>query len=148
MNDQPIKMLLVEDDEDDYVIVLEHLCHVPSRKFDLEWICTYPEAVVEIAKKRHDIYIFDYRLGLDNGIDLIGEAKARGCTAPIIMLTRYCDRFLEHKARAAGATDFLLKSAANAATLEAAILKALGQTLPPAALSTPPPLQPPPQIQP
>ena len=126
MNDQPIKLLLVEDDEDDYVIVLEHLCHVQSQKFDLEWICSYPEAVVEIAKKRHDLFIFDYRLGLDNGIDLIGEAKARGCATPIIMLTRYCDRFLEKKARDAGAADFLLKSNANPATLSQAINKALG----------------------
>ena len=130
MNDQPIKMLLVEDDEDDYVIVLEHLCHVPSRKFDLEWICTYPEAVVEIAKKRHDIYIFDYRLGLDNGIDLIGEAKARGCTAPIIMLTRFADIELEYLAREAGAADFLSKSRTDVASLEQTVLKALNRTAP------------------
>jgi len=139
MNEEPIKLLLVEDDEDDYVIVLEHLCHMQSCKIDLEWICTYPEAVIEIAKKRHDIYVFDYRLGLDNGIDLIGEAKARGCSAPIIMLTRYCDRFLEIKARDAGAADFLLKSNANPVTLEAAILKALGQDPPP---EPPPPISP------
>ena len=143
MNDQPIKLLLVEDDEDDYVIVLEHLLHVQTQKFDVEWVCSYPEAVVEIAKKRHDLYIFDYRLGLDNGIDLIGEAKARGCMAPIIMLTRYCDRFLEKKAREAGAADFLLKSGANAATLQKAIHKALGLSLPesepePSPASSPP----------
>ncbi|MBI5388171.1 MAG: response regulator [Verrucomicrobia bacterium] len=125
MNERPIKLLLVEDDEDDYVIVFEHLCHIPGRKFDMDWVCTYPEAVVEIAKRRHDIYVIDYRLGLDNGIDLIEEAVRRGCTAPMIMLTRYCDRFLEKKAREAGAADFLLKCNANAATLEQAILKAL-----------------------
>ena len=132
MLDKTIKILLVEDDEDDYVIVLERLCQIPERQFDLDWVCSYPEAVVELANKSHDIYVIDYRLGPDNGIDLIHEAKARGCTAPIIMLTRYCDRFIEQKARAAGAADFLLKSEADAAALERAIGQALGTSIVPA----------------
>lgn len=126
MNESPIKLLLVEDDEDDYIIVLEHLCRIRDRKFELTWVCTYPEAVVEIGKKCHDVFVFDYRLGLDNGIDLIHDARARGSTTPIIMLTRYCDRFLEKKAREAGAADFLLKANTNAETLEKSIMRALG----------------------
>ncbi len=122
----PLRILLVEDDEDDYVIVLEHLCHIPGRKIELDWVCTYPEAMVEIGRNRHDLYIFDYRLGLDNGIDLIQDARSHGSRVPIIMLTRYCDRFLERKARAAGAADFLLKSNASSETLDRSIRQVLG----------------------
>jgi CheY-like chemotaxis protein len=125
MNRPSIRVLLVEDDEDDQIILLARLCDLRSHRIEVDWVCTYPEAVVEIARNRHDLYLFDYRLGPDNGIDLIHEAKSRGSTVPIILLTRYCDRLLEQKARAAGAADFLLKSNADAATLERAILGAL-----------------------
>ena len=137
---EPVRVLLVEDDEDDYVIVLEHLYQIPERRFEVQWVLGYTEALIEIGKKPYDVFIFDYRLGPDNGIDLMREVKANGCTVPIVMLTRYADRYIEVKAREAGVTDFLLKCNANPATLEKVITDALhkGGTPPPAAASEPP----------
>ena len=125
MNRPIIRVLLVEDDEDDQIILLARLCDLRSHKIEVDWVCTYPEAMVEIARQRHDLYLVDYRLGPDNGIDLIREARDRGSTVPAILLTRYCDRFLEKKAREAGAADFLLKNQADAAALERVILGVL-----------------------
>lgn len=120
-------MLLVEDDEDDYVIAMDHFFRLSGRRFALDWVCTYPEAVVEIAKRQHDIFVFDYRLGVDNGLDLLLEVRAKGCQTPIIMWTRFVDRGLEVKARQAGATDFFIKSQVTPQVLEQSILSALGQ---------------------
>ena len=120
-------MLLVEDDEDDYVIAMDHFFRLPGQRFALDWVCTYPEAVVEIAKKKHDVLVFDYRLGVDNGLDLLAEVRAKGCQAPVIMWTRFVDRALESKARQAGANDFFIKSQVTPAALERSIMTALGQ---------------------
>jgi two-component system, cell cycle sensor histidine kinase and response regulator CckA len=125
MNQPTIRVLLVEDDEDDQIILLARLCDLRSHKIEVDWVCTYPEAMVEIARNRHDLHLVDYRLGPDNGIDLIREARERGSAVPAILLTRYCDRFLEKKAREAGAADFLPKNQADAATLERVILGVL-----------------------
>jgi DNA-binding response OmpR family regulator len=125
MNRPSIRVLLVEDDEDDQIILLARLCDLRSHKIEVDWVCSYPEAMVEMGRNRHDLCLVDYRLGPDNGIDLILEARSRGSTVPVILLTRYCDRRLEQKARAAGAADFLLKSQADVEALERAILAVL-----------------------
>jgi two-component system, cell cycle sensor histidine kinase and response regulator CckA len=118
-----IRVLLVEDDEDDFVIILEYLCRIEGFDIEVDWVCTYPEAVAEIGQSRHDLYIFDYRLGPDNGMDLIRETRARGSTTPIMMLTRHCDRFQETRARETGATAFLLKSDASPESLRSILTK-------------------------
>ena len=122
-----IKVLLVEDDEDDFVIAQDQFSRLPGGRFKLEWVCTYPEAVAEVSKRRHDLYVFDYRLGIDNGLDLLEEVRAKGCKNPIILWTRFVDLGLEAKARRAGANDFLLKSQVTPEVLEQSLLMALGQ---------------------
>jgi|DewCreStandDraft_4_1066084.scaffolds.fasta_scaffold23331_2 DNA-binding response OmpR family regulator len=125
MDQAPIRVLLVEDDEDDRVIVLEHIHRIPGRKFEVEWVLGYTEAIIEIGRQPYDLFIFDYRLGPDNGVDLIREVKAKGCAVPIVMLTRYADRGIEVRAREAGAAGFLLKRDTNAATLGQVLFRAL-----------------------
>jgi len=125
MNASPIKVLLVEDDQDDYVIMLDYFFRMKEGQYVLEWICSYEEAQHVVAEHRHDVYLFDYRLGPDDGLDLLREARAGGCTAPILMLTRFADPELQFLAREAGAADFLNKSRTDVASLEQALLKAL-----------------------
>ncbi len=125
MPDQPFKVLLVEDDQDDYVIMLDYFFRMKEDRYELDWICSYEEARSEVARHRHDLYLFDYRLGAEDGLELLREAKAGGCTAPIIMLTRYADSEIEFLAREAGAADFLHKNLTDAALLEKVLIKAL-----------------------
>ncbi len=132
MPEKPLNLLLVEDDEDDYIIILEHLMALPDERFHVEWVSSYPEAVVEILNNHHDLLFFDYRLGMDNGIDLIREVRGRGCVTPIVMLTRYSDRFIEVKARQAGAADFLLKRELSPENLARVIQTALRRPAEPA----------------
>jgi two-component system, cell cycle sensor histidine kinase and response regulator CckA len=133
MNTKSIKVLLVEDDQDDYVIVLDYFCRMKEGQFELDWICSYEDAQREVAKHRHDLYIFDYRLGPEDGLNLLREAKAGGCTAPIIILTRYHDPNMEKEAYEAGAADCLNKSKTSAMSLEQALFNALASTSTPAA---------------
>lgn len=43
--------------------------------------------MAEIEKKRHHVYLFDYRLGERDGLELLLSAMALGISAPIILLT-------------------------------------------------------------
>lgn len=65
-----VRVLLVEDDEDDYVLTRELLSEVRGARFELEWAPTYEAALDAIARGEHDVYLFDYRLGGRTGVEL------------------------------------------------------------------------------
>lgn len=123
----PVKVLLVEDDEDDFVITRDLLADCGQSRFGLEWVSTYAAAGEAIAQARHDVYLVDYRLGERDGLDLVREAVALGSKAPIIMLTGQGDHAIDVEAMKAGAADFLVKAHLSAVVLERAIRYALAQ---------------------
>lgn len=109
MPDQVIKLLLVEDDEDDYLITKHILEEIGSRKFQLDWASNAESGAAAIARYEHDIYLIDYRLGSENGLDLLRQAVQSGCPAPIILLTGLGTPEIDREAMSAGAADYLVK---------------------------------------
>jgi light-regulated signal transduction histidine kinase (bacteriophytochrome) len=120
-----LKVLLVDDDEDDYIITEELLDQAEICRFQLDWIETYEKAIKIILKQKHDVYLFDYRLGADNGLELLREVLALGCQKPIILLTGLGDHEIDQEAMRLGASDYLVKGQINTPLLERAILHAL-----------------------
>ncbi|MUG93006.1 response regulator [Scytonema sp. UIC 10036] len=121
MKQIPIKVLLVDDDEDDYTLTRDwfrefQLCHCK-----LEWVSTYESAKEAITAHQHDIYLVDYRLGAHNGLDLLREVISLGCSSPVILLTGKGDREIDIEAMKAGAADYLEKGQLTAPLLERAI---------------------------
>ena len=82
-----IRVLLVDDDEDDYILTQEMFASVTGKRFHLDWVSNYDDALEAIAKCGHDVYLIDYRLGAKTGIELIREGQARGCGGPMLLLT-------------------------------------------------------------
>ncbi|AFZ11945.1 PAS/PAC sensor hybrid histidine kinase [Crinalium epipsammum PCC 9333] len=125
INKDRARVLLVDDDEDDYILTAEWLSEIQRAKFTLEWVATYDAALEIIAKKEHDVYLLDYRLGEYNGLELLQEAIALGCQAPIILLTGQGDHEIDLIAMKAGAADYLDKSKLGAQLLERSIRYAI-----------------------
>ena len=104
-----IRVLLVDDDQN-VKPLLEHLLRkVPGKKFKIDWRATYKEGLEAIKKQEHDVYLVDYRLGMESGLDLIREATAFGVQAPIIVLTGAANPIIDLEATKIGAADFLVK---------------------------------------
>jgi len=95
-----LKVLLVEDDEDDYVIIRDLLSEM--ERFELEWVTDYDDALKAIERKEHDVCLLDYRLGERSGLELLREALGRGYKVPIILLTGQGDREVDLEAGDAG----------------------------------------------
>jgi DNA-binding NtrC family response regulator len=127
MSDAPLRVLLVEDDEDDYVLTRGLFQQVAGRPFVLDWVSDFDEALEAIGECRHDVYLLDYRLGRRTGLELLREAVAWGCRGPLILLTGRDDRETDVEAMRAGAADFLTKGRMDAAQLERAIRYAVEQ---------------------
>ena len=116
-----LSVLLVEDDEDDFVITRDLLAGQSRTRFDLEWIAKYDEALRVIEEGRHDVYLIDYRLGERTGLDLVREAFRSGRHAPVIVLTGHSDYEVDLEATLLGVTDFLIKDQLDTALLERSV---------------------------
>lgn len=125
MDDRLTKILLIEDDEDDYVMTRDLLAEIKGRRLDLEWVSTYGSGIEAIDSKEYDVYLLDYRLGERTGLELLREAIEKGCTAPIILLTGQGDQEVDIDAMKAGASDYLVKGEITAPLLERAIRYAI-----------------------
>ena len=125
MNDSPIRVLLVDDDEDDYLITGDLLSDVEGTSYNLDWVSTYEEALKVISHNRHDIYLLDYRLGAHSGLDLMQNAIRDGCRKPMILLTGQGDSEVDIEAMKAGAMDYLVKGHLDPSLLERSIRYAI-----------------------
>ncbi len=124
MSDAPVKVLLVDDDEDDYIITRDLILRVAGR-YRLDWVNSFQAALDAIQRREHDIYLFDYRLGERTGLDLLRESQQVNARAPMILLTGQGDHEVDMEAMKAGAADYLIKGQLNADILDRAIRYAI-----------------------
>jgi PAS domain S-box-containing protein len=119
MGQQPVKVLLVDDDEDDYLLTREHLSEIGG--VALDWKSSYDEGIKAICEGEYDLCLLDYRLGVRTGLDLLKEAKEQHCHLPIILLTGQGEREIDVQAMELGAADFIEKKSLTPARLDRAI---------------------------
>ncbi len=125
MTENIFKILLIEDDEDDYILTKYLLSEIKSSDFIIDWQPDYWKAIDTIRQNGYDIYLVDYRLGEKNGIDLIKEATGLGCKDPFILLTGQGDQRVDLEAMRMGAADYLVKGTIDSQTLERSIRYAI-----------------------
>jgi DNA-binding NarL/FixJ family response regulator len=118
---QPIRVLMVEDDELDYELTAARLAEVPAFPIELERAATYEQGLDAIGRCRHDAYLIDYRLGHRDGVELLREARRTGCDAPMIMLTGQGSDRIDLEAMRAGASDYVVKGGPDPSSLARSI---------------------------
>lgn len=122
-----IRVLLVEDDEDDYMLTRALVSARENANIKLDWVDSYTSALEAVERDDHDVYLVDYRLGHHTGINLIQEAFRMGCRAPMILLTGQDDLTVDQSALELGAADYLVKGRIDAQLLGRSIRYALRQ---------------------
>jgi two-component system, cell cycle response regulator len=116
-----VHVLLVEDDEDDFLLTRSLLADGFGNRFRLDWVDSPAEALEKLTTGSYDVALVDYHLGGTTGTELLRRAHARGSRIPVIMLTGQCDRATDIDAMHAGAADFLVKGRVTGDMLERAI---------------------------
>ena len=131
MNDRDaraVRILLVEDDEDDFVLTRDLLGESRRTRFELDWVSSFDEALGALTRNGHDVALIDYRLGEHDGLELLHHARDLGLTAPLILLTGQGDGDIDLAAMRAGAADYLVKGQIDAPLLERSIRYAIEQS--------------------
>ncbi len=118
---KPVRILIIDDDEDDFILTKEYLEAIQDRDLIIEWCYNYKTALEHIAAKRFELYFVDYRLGAKTGIDLLKEAMELNCEEPIILLTGKGNTNIDKQAMQMGAVDYLVKSELTSEKLERCI---------------------------
>jgi diguanylate cyclase (GGDEF)-like protein/PAS domain S-box-containing protein len=127
--EKDLKVLLVDDDEDEYILIKGLFTRLPGQgngfRYTLDWVSSYEQALDVCASQDYDVHLVDYYLGGYNGLDLMRAAEALGCDGPFILLTGQGSYDLDLEAMQQGVADYLLKDQINESLLERSIRYAL-----------------------
>jgi len=123
-NDE-IKILIVDDDQDDFIITSEYIRHIPNTRFTIDWCPKYDLALQHMSDGSFDLYFVDYRLGAKSGVDLLKQALEAGCEEPIILLTGKGNYAVDIEAMQLGAVDYLIKTELTLEKMERSIRYAI-----------------------
>ncbi len=125
MDRESLKILLVEDDPDDMVLVQDMLHDSLRPLCELHWVKTYDEALAEMNRRHFDVCLLDHRLGARSGLELLQEVNKERLTTAFIFLTGRGDYETDVDAMEAGAVDFLDKSQITPLLLERSVRYAI-----------------------
>jgi PAS domain S-box-containing protein len=128
LSPRKIKVLIIDDDEDDFFIIAGYINDIQAGKFIIDWCNNYQEALKKFRTKEYDIYFVDYRLGNQTGLELLHEMAGEKFNDPIVLLTGKGSKDIDIKAMQSGATDYLVKSELNTEKLERCIRYSLDRT--------------------
>ena len=108
MSSAPLRVLLVEDDRDDALIILRHLREKPDR-FLVEHAVTVDAARQRLRAGGIDVVLLDLNLPDCRGPETVARMREGLTRVPIIVMTGVDDEHVALEAARAGAQDYLVK---------------------------------------
>ena len=121
MTDKGVKLLIVDDDDEDLYLINDALSEVVDARYDVTTATSALAAMGKLAGVTYDVIISDYRLGHVTGIDFIKNVRLAGIDTPVILLTGLSGALIDKAALEAGASDFLPKASITGAILDRSI---------------------------
>jgi len=115
--DSLLKILLVEDDPDDAVLVGRSLARATGARFDVTHVSTLGEAVALLKKDSFDAILLDLFLPDSQGLDALSLARTVAGRAAIVVVTGVENEAWGVEAVRKGAEDFLVKGRTDAESL-------------------------------
>lgn len=124
---KPCSVLVIDDDEDDFVLVRDMLSDIEATDYRVEWAAGSAQALQRIAQGDIDACLLDYRLGGEDGIEVLRAIVALPRHPAVVITTGQGNERIDREAVALGASDYLVKQEMSASTLDRSIRYAVGQ---------------------
>lgn len=123
--DGAIRVLVVEDDDGDFLLTRELLEEVEETTFQVLRAATCEQGLALLRSEPLDVVLLDYQLGAETALDFLGRVPLELRVPPVILLTGVADRQADMAAMMLGAVDFLQKPDITGRGLERAIRYAI-----------------------
>lgn len=109
MDDQIIKILYVEDNIEDVLLIKEFIKEIKNVHYELTHAQQLNEALLEIENDNYDIIMLDLSLPDKQGLDIITRVCERAPDIPVVVMTGMDDETMAIKALQKGAEEYLVK---------------------------------------
>lgn len=117
MNDQRIRVLLIEDNPGDALLIRQALIDADHGSFELERADRLSTGLQRLGQRRFDCVLLDLGLPDSWGLDTLGSVRAKAPNVPTVVLTGVDDEDLAVTAAREGAQDYLVKGQVDGATV-------------------------------
>ncbi len=104
-----MRVLLIEDNEDDACLIRELLMEKEDAGIQLEWADRLSSGLAQVAQGGHDLVLLDLSLPDSHGLETFETMHSRAQDLPIVVLTGLDDEALAGQAVRGGAQDYLVK---------------------------------------
>jgi len=121
MDKRPIKILLVEDNPADAVLIKEYINVASPGEIDLQWVERLAPAIQSLEESKFEAVLLDLGLPDSNGLQTFEKIYKRFPRIPIIILTGFADSTLATRAVRSGAQDYLVKGLVDSHSLQRSI---------------------------
>ncbi len=125
MKEDVIKVLLISDHEQDFVLIRSLLSAIKGGCYKLSRISKYEDALTAMRTTDFHIHLVDFHFQTEKGLDLIRFVIAEGSKTPVVLLTGKDDKEIDIEAMKIGVSDYLIKSEIDSLTLERTIRYAI-----------------------
>jgi len=123
MDGNSARILLIEDNSGDALLITEMLSEFPGR-YEVTRANRFSAAFELLERNGFDLVIMDLNLPDGNGIESMGRIREKSAL-PVIVMTGFFDERLAARAAAEGAGSFIVKGNVDAVELDATIQKCL-----------------------
>ena len=122
---QSVRVLLIEDNEDDALLARRDLTRERRCQFELEWVPTLDEGIERLRRGGVDVVLVDLSLPDCRGIATFERLSTAFRHLPILVLTGHDDEETAVQTVRLGAQDYLVKGQMNGDCLARAISYAI-----------------------
>lgn len=116
--DTHIKLLLIDDEQVEYLLIARLLAEVFHTAYDITWQPDLSKALDGILSEDYDVILLDYEADRQGGKQLLIAARNQGARAPILVMTDEMEAEVDREALSLGAADYLIKGRIDAQLLE------------------------------
>ncbi len=120
-----ICVLIIEDDEEDYMLAREYLREADGTRFTISWAKTLQSGIDILSEETIDAVLLDLSLADSQGMDTFGQLRRRFPHLPVIILTGFADENVGTRAVHEGAQDYIIKQNLDSALLDHALRYAI-----------------------
>jgi len=108
-----MRILLIEDNEDDVLLIRESLAERKEATVDMEWANGLERGLSYLADRRFDVVLLDLSLPDSQGIATFEKTQEGAQDVPVVVLTGLDDEAVALQTMRKGAQDYLVKGQIN-----------------------------------